>query len=134
MGAHGADLRFLLLPVHQQVIHTLQTNAACSRRRGGRPFSSARWACARVIMGSLLLDLVRGALPRVLPHVPLNAGVLQANTYTFLDALPLITMLPTLPVRSRGRAGKEQPCRPPPPRWRTTAAYLPGPCIPPPGP
>ncbi|KAI7839621.1 hypothetical protein COHA_006621 [Chlorella ohadii] len=41
-------------------------------------------------MASLLLDLVRGALP----HVPLNKGVLQANTDTFLDALPLLTMLP----------------------------------------
>jgi len=52
-------------------------------------------------MASLLLDLVRGALP----HVPLNKGVLQANTDTFLDALPLLTMLPMASVSSRGRAG-----------------------------
>lgn len=43
-------------------------------------------------MTSLLLDLVRQGLP----HVPLNKGVLQANTDTFLDALPLLTMLPCL--------------------------------------
>ncbi|PRW44398.1 derlin-3 isoform X1 [Chlorella sorokiniana] len=43
-------------------------------------------------MGSLLLDLVRQALP----HVPLNKGVLQANTDSLLDALPLITMAPCL--------------------------------------
>ena len=45
-------------------------------------------------MASLLLDLTRAALP----HVPLNKGVLQANTDTFLDALPLMTMLPCLSV------------------------------------
>lgn len=50
-------------------------------------------------MSSLLLDLARGALP----HVPLNKGVLQANTDTFLDALPLLTMLPCLSVSCRRR-------------------------------
>jgi hypothetical protein len=57
-------------------------------------------------MGSLLLDLVRQALP----HVPLNKGVLQANTDSLLDALPLITMAPCLAVsaEAQGRTGAAQ--------------------------
>lgn len=75
-------------------------------------------------MTSLLLDLVRQGLP----HVPLNKGVLQANTDTFLDALPLLTMLPCLSVSWGDRKHRRASVRVTRPRARPWAAG----CRPPP--